>query len=80
MVGVKGSSISSIINNMSKKNFIIRKPCEKDGRKYIIKITDYGEELMNRIAEDSANLDLNLFKNLSSDEKEQLIKILLKIS
>ncbi len=35
---------------------------------------------MNRIAEDSANLDLNLFKNLSSDEKEQLIKILLKIS
>lgn len=77
--GVKGSSISSIINNMCKKELIERKPCVNDGRKLIINLTDKGKEIINYIKNDSNNLSFDLFKNLTDYEKDEFIKILLKL-
>jgi DNA-binding MarR family transcriptional regulator len=79
-LGVKGSSITSLINNVSKKNLIERKKCDGDGRKYIIKLTDDGKKLVEKISSDYKDTNLGVFKSLNNEEKEQLMNILLKIS
>lgn len=80
MLGVKGSSITSLVNNTSKKGIIERKPCASDGRKYIIKITDKGYELIEKIKSGYKEIKIDLFETLTDDEKKQLLNILLKIT
>lgn len=79
VLGVKGSSISSIINTMSRNNLLERAPCEDDARKCIIKGTIKGRDIYNKLKLNVESQQESLFSNLSDDEKDYLIKILLKI-
>lgn len=78
-LGVKGSSISSLLSNMIKKNFIVKEASACDGRKYIVKLTDKSLDLINKIEYESTKYNFNIFNELTEEEKDQLIKILLKI-
>lgn len=79
VIGTKASSISSIINNLCKKNLLERKIFAADARKYAIKATKEGLELNAKLSEKSKNSKLNVFENVTEAEKEQLLKILLKM-
>ena len=76
---VKGSSITSMINTMSKNGLLERKSCETDSRKYIIKGTEKGRRILNNIIKDSINNKIDIFKNLDVSEKKQLLNLLFKI-
>lgn len=79
ILGVKGSSITSLINNMSKSGILERTPCKDDARKYIIKVTQKGKDLCQEIANKKSELQIVSLGNLSREEKESFIKILLKL-
>lgn len=80
ILGVKGSSVTSIINTMSKNNLIERIQCSNDARKIIIKGTEKGKDIYEKISSDVMNSDTHLFDNLTREEKELLLNILLKIN
>ena len=80
LYGVKGPSISSLINNLCKKGYIIRTSCKDDGRKYIIKLTEKGFALINKMEEDNSFGIADVFNKLSESERESLANLLLKIA
>lgn len=80
MLGVKGSSITSLVNNISKKGLIERRHCASDGRKYIIKLTNKGNMLLEKIRLEHNDMEIELFKALNDEETKQLLNILLKIA
>ncbi len=80
LLGVKGSSITSLVNNTSKKGLIERIPCATDGRKYYIKLTDKGKNVIKEMRSSFKENKIDLFKELTDEEKQQLIDILLKIT
>jgi transcriptional regulator, MarR family len=79
ILGIKGSSISSLINNMSKNGLIVRRTCSDDARKCIIKGTEKGRQIFNEVEADLKSDKRNIFDRLESDEKKQLLNILSKI-
>ena len=79
ILGVKGSSISSIINTMSKNDLLERVPCADDARKCIIKGTSKGRDICRKLKSEFESQQESYFNGLSDDEKNCLIKILLKI-
>jgi MarR family 2-MHQ and catechol resistance regulon transcriptional repressor len=71
---VTSGTITYVINKLQKKDLVVRKKCETDGRIYYISLTKKGENLISDIfPKHEAFLD-NLFKDLKQQEKENLLE------
>lgn len=80
ILGIRGASVTSILNTMSKKGLIVRTRCSNDARKIIIKGTDKGREIYGKIRCNFEAGNTHIFDNLTREEKETLLNILLKIT
>ncbi|MGN1318942.1 MAG: MarR family winged helix-turn-helix transcriptional regulator [Lachnospirales bacterium] len=79
LLGVKGSSVTSIINTMTKSGLIERANCNTDGRKVLINLTEKGREVHCQVEKSLDDIKIGVFDNLTREETEQLLNILLKI-
>ena len=73
------SSLTRLLSNMEKKQYIIRKQSTIDKRINHVHLTEFGIETFKRIKPILKNMISTMEKNISIFEKEQIIEILKKI-
>lgn len=81
MVGVTQATISGLINSLEKAEIVQRTTHEKDGRSYVIKLTEKGRATTQQILPEYQTRINNFWKEFPGDEKntvngifERLIK------
>lgn len=75
----KGSSISSLVNNLEKKDLIMRKADPKDERRNLLRVTPAGRELVGSFDQYFEEFDHSLLKDFTSDESNLLLSFLARI-
>lgn len=76
---VKESSVSSLVKTMIKNGFIFKEQSKEDGRNYIIKLTDKGNEIIEVLKNTKGQIEKEIYGHLSEEEKDGLIKTLIKL-
>ncbi len=71
---VTSGTITYVINKLQKKDLVIRKKCESDGRIYYVSLTEKGENLISNIFPKHEEFLDDLFKDLSPIEKESILE------
>lgn len=83
-VGVTQATISGVINNLVKSNFVERQQHQQDGRAFVIKLTDHGQQLLSRLQPDFYSRISEFMNALSSEERKAFdvlsAKLLSKVS
>lgn len=74
----RGSSISSVVNNLEKKGLIRRKADPKDERRKLLRVTDEGRQLVEQFAFEQylKEVDQILLKGFTQDEAYMLFRLL----
>lgn len=76
---ISGPSITSLLNGLEKKGWIIRTPGLKDGRLLDLKVTAKTEEFVGQFEKVFNEIQARLEKGLSSAEKKTLIDLLQRL-
>lgn len=71
-----GGNITMVIDNLEKRNLVKRERDEKDRRKFTVKLTEEGYELIERIFPVHAEIAELVFSVLSPEELEELRRML----
>lgn len=79
-LGIAPSSISHLIQKLSKRDYIKRIPDLNDKRISYLEITDEGLEVLKKAAEDGHQLQKNTFARLTNEEIKQLLAIYQKLN
>lgn len=72
-------TISVIVNNLVKMNYIERLPDEKDRRVCILRLTKDGSDVIRKVVPKNEAMIVNSMKVLTSEEKEKLLYLLKKM-
>ena len=75
-LGRESTSLSRLLNNMEKKNLIIRKQNPSDGRSVLIFLTEFGKNKRD----DSRSVVLNFNKHIESKLNKQQVKNFLEVA
>ena len=75
-LGMESTSLSRLLNNMEKKNLIIRKQNPSDGRSVLIFLTEFGKNKRD----DSRSVVLNFNKHIESKLNKQQVKNFLEVA
>ena len=75
-LGMESTSLSRLLNNMEKKNLIIRKQNPSDGRSVLIFLTEFGKNKRD----DSRAVVLNFNKHIESKLNKQQVKNFLGVA
>ena len=73
LVHLKKSSVSELLHQMESEELIIREKSNLDNRKTIVKLTNKGKSLDNKIKSVFKKYELIMSSSLSDKEKENLI-------
>lgn len=73
------SSITYVIDQLEKKNFVERKVNEKDRRVTLVSLTDQGHKIMEDIFPQHTEIINELYSELSDDELSQLSESMKKV-
>lgn len=71
-------NITVVIKNMEQKGWLYKKSCPTDKRAFLVGLTDEGKKLFETLLPEHRNEIKNTYSILSSEEKQELIKILRK--
>lgn len=78
-MNLRGSSITSLLQGLEKKGFIIRRSGDEDGRTKLLSITEKGTKLIEEMEGVFQNVESLLLQGMTDAEKE-IYQRLLKIS
>jgi DNA-binding MarR family transcriptional regulator len=78
-MNLRGSSITSLLQRLERKGFIVRSSGDEDGRTKQLQITEKGIKLIEEMGAVFLSVEDMLLKNMKKDEKE-IYKRLLEIS
>jgi MarR family transcriptional regulator, repressor for mepA len=78
-MNLRGSSITSLLQRLERKGFIVRSSGDEDGRTKQLQITEKGIKLIEEMEAVFLSVEDMLLKNMKKDEKE-IYKRLLEIS
>ncbi len=78
--GVTQATISGLLNGLEKSQFIVRATHARDGRAYVIKLSEQGQELLNRVKPEFFNCLNNMMAEFSHEEKQQMVGCLSRLS
>lgn len=70
-----GGNIPVIVNNLIKKGLLVRKQDEADRRRYLLSLTDAGNNLISNVIPEHDALIKEFFSSVGSNEKNTLINI-----
>ena len=79
MKKIKGSSVTSVLNNLEKNGYILRKSVERDKRLKQIVLTEKAESVCKMHWKAVQKYESAIARGLTSDEIENLQKTLQKI-
>lgn len=71
-------NITVVIKNMEQKGWLYKKTCPTDKRAFLVGLTNEGKKLFEILLPEHRNEIKNTYSILSSEEKQELIKILKK--
>jgi Transcriptional regulators len=71
-VGVTQATISGLISSLEKAELVHRETHEKDGRAYVIKLTQQGTDLIKKIIPEYFGRIETFWSNFSQDEKKEM--------
>ena len=71
-------NITVVIKNMEQKGWLYKKTCPTDKRAFLVGLTDEGKKLFESLLPEHRNEIKNTYSILSSEEKQELIRILRK--
>ena len=71
-------NITVVIKNMEQKGWLYKKTCPTDKRAFLVGLTDEGKKLFETLLPELRNEIKNTYSILSSEEKQELIRILRK--
>ena len=74
-----GASIARSLKKLESYGYVLRKPDPDNGRRKIVKLTEKGEELYDKIRRDFRASNEVMFKGVTSEEQTQLESILEKV-
>ncbi|MFF2091386.1 MarR family winged helix-turn-helix transcriptional regulator [Paenibacillus sp. NPDC058174] len=75
----KGSSISSLVNNLEKKALVVRKADPKDDRRKLLRVTPAGKELVGAFEQYFEEFEHTLLNGFTADEANLLFRFLERI-
>ena len=73
------SSLTRLLSKMEKKDYILRRQCEKDKRINHVYLTKFGEETFKKTKPAIKEMIEIMEQNISDSEKQQMINTLKKI-
>lgn len=76
---VTSGTITYVINKLEKKEFVIRRKCNKDKRVYYVSLTEKGKNYISHIFPKHKDFLDNLFKDLDEESKTQLLENLIQL-
>ncbi len=74
---VTSGTITYVINKLEKKDLVIRRKCNKDKRIYYVSLTEKGRDYIAHIFPKHKEFLNNLFKDLSEEDKRELVENLI---
>ena len=74
--GLRGSSITSLLQGLERKNFIRRHSDPSDERRKIVDVLPKGQELMDNFEKAFHDIDQRMVRDLTSAEKQMLLQLL----
>lgn len=74
-----GASIARSLKKLENYGYVLRKPDPENGRRKIVKITEKGEKLYDKIRRAFRASNEVMFKGVTSEEQTQLESILEKV-
>lgn len=66
------ANLTTVIDNLEKRELVVRNRNEKDRRYFTVVLTPQGEELMKQVFPDHAKRIVAAMANLTADEQKQL--------
>jgi DNA-binding MarR family transcriptional regulator len=78
MMQLKGPSVTSLLNGLEKKGFIIRYSSKDDGRAMSIKVTKKGKQVLDALRGVFESTEQQLLSGMTPAEQEQFIVLLEK--
>ncbi|MTV83198.1 MarR family winged helix-turn-helix transcriptional regulator [Secundilactobacillus folii] len=76
---IRPSSVSALVAKLEENGLIARKPSEEDGRVMLISLTEKGKNFISEAHDFKSELSESLFSALSTEEQEQLNRLLGKL-
>ncbi|MEW9111540.1 MAG: MarR family transcriptional regulator [Cytobacillus gottheilii] len=78
LMELKGPSVTSLLNGLEKKGFIVRYSSEEDGRAMNIKVTKKGEQVLDALRNVFESTERQLLSSMTLAEQEQFMILLQK--
>lgn len=79
-INIQKSTLTSLINRLEEKEMISREINPHDKRSFILKLEENGEEVCRKQREREYNIFKDQLKKLDNYEKEELIKLMKKMT
>jgi len=78
-MGIKGSTLTAMMDKLVSLGFVKRIPGESDRRTVLVSLTQKGKKILERFLEDRKKIIIRIFRNLSSEERKNYVAILEKV-
>ena len=69
-------TMTVIIKNLEKRQFISHKEDENDKRKRLLYITDKGRDIISKVFPKNKEIIIEYFKNMEIDEKKEFLRLM----
>lgn len=74
------SNITRILDSMEKKGLVYRSTNKEDRRSFSIFLTEEGKEIKDKLIPAAVEINNKIFKNITGEDRENLLRILNTIS
>jgi DNA-binding MarR family transcriptional regulator len=78
-MGIRGPSVTSLLNGLEKKGFIVRNASKGDRRSMQIQVTEKGGQIMAEVDQVLADMEQQLLSGLTEVEKVLFTALLHKV-
>lgn len=80
LIGKDKSTITVLINKLSKLGYVKKEKCQEDKRVTYIVLTEKGKSIEGKFNDISKKVYLTAYKNFSKEEKDIFLKLLKKMN
>ena len=76
LMGLRGPSVTSLLNGLEKNQFIVRYTAKEDGRAMQIRVTEKGDKIIDEINQVFAATEQQLLSDMTEAEQDTFMNLL----